>query len=152
MRAVIDGRLVPDPSASEAGVLAQVNLDRYTYWINKMPVVGAPHPATEIEARFVLKNRSGEDIDLVFPSSQVFDIVLRDAAGQEVWRWSANKLFLRVRVTRTIADGEDQALEEKVSTRIQGFDLPEGDYSLEFFLASNQRFGGTAAFRIRHAH
>jgi hypothetical protein len=151
-RAVIDGRLIPDPSATETGVSAQINLDRYTYWINKMPGIGGPNPATQIEARLVVKNRSGEDIEATFRSSQVFDIVLRDSKGQEIWRWSANKLFLGVIVNQTLSDGEDFILEQNVSTRIQGFDLPEGDYSLEFFVTSNRPFGATAAFRIRHAH
>lgn len=34
-------------------------------------------------------------IRLRFPSSQVFDVVLRDAAGEIVWRWSEGRFFVQ---------------------------------------------------------
>ena len=140
------------PTTPPAGITSALTLEAYEVWIDRMPVVGAPRPAREIDVRFSLSNHSGQPLDLNFISSQSYDIILRDDAGREIWRWSENKLFTRVMRSRRIADGERLAIDERVSMRIHGQDLPEGNYELEFQLVSQERFSGRAPFRVRYAH
>jgi len=45
-------------------------------------------------------NRSARKIELDFPNGQMHDLVVLDASGHEVWRWSAGQLFTQtVRAT-----------------------------------------------------
>lgn len=50
--------------------------------------VSEPIPIT-----IYVRNNSKEDGQLYFVSSQKFDIVVKDAAGTKIWRWSRGKVF-----------------------------------------------------------
>lgn len=43
-----------------------------------------------------LTNRSDRPVHLQFVTSQRFDVIVQDARGAEVWRWSTDKMFLQV--------------------------------------------------------
>ena len=49
----------------------------------------------ERDVRFVLHvtNRAEKNVELMFPSGQTHDFVVKDAAGREVWRWSEGRMF-----------------------------------------------------------
>ena len=47
----------------------------------------------EVSARLVLNNRGEAPLVLQFNSGQIYDFILRDESGKEVYRWSADKLF-----------------------------------------------------------
>ena len=38
-------------------------------------------------------NRGAQPVTLTFRTAQRFDVRVRDAAGREVWRWSAERVF-----------------------------------------------------------
>lgn len=42
-------------------------------------------------------------VPVVFPTGQTYDFAVRDAAGREVWRWSAERGFTQAVQTRPIA-------------------------------------------------
>ena len=46
-----------------------------------------------LEATLVLKNVSSRFIPLEFPTTQRFDLLVRDAAGKEVVQWSEDRAF-----------------------------------------------------------
>lgn len=151
-RAIVDGKVIPEPIASDRGVTVALSLDSYRYVIDVSPIPGGgSHPPTVIEARFALQNRTDQDLALDFRTAQVFDIVLRNASGREVWRWSDGRLFAQFGSQQIVAAGKDLVIEEQILTRIGRTDIPPGDYTLEIALSSVQRFSGSAALRIIHA-
>ncbi len=59
-----------------------------------------------IKFNFKLVNRSGQKQDLTFASSQLFEVVVSDRTGQEVYRYSDNSMFAQVISEKTIGAGE----------------------------------------------
>jgi hypothetical protein len=59
------------------------------------------------EVAFVLLvlNTTDEPIDITFPSGQSFDFVVT-GAGDEIWRWSAERLFTQAVRTERVEPGE----------------------------------------------
>jgi hypothetical protein len=65
------------------------------------------------EVRLVLHvtNATDDAIDFTFPTSQRYDFVVTDAAGREVWRWSAERAFLQVVTEAQLEPGETWTME-----------------------------------------
>lgn len=80
-------------------------------------------------ARLALRHTTGEPLRLNFPSGQSFDVVIRDAAGEEFYRWSTGKGFT-LALRSVDIEGERQWAVE----------LPEwpagGGYTLEAWLTT----------------
>lgn len=49
-----------------------------------------------VRLRLTLANDEEDLITLTFSSSQIYDFWVLDAAGSEVWRWSASRVFATV--------------------------------------------------------
>jgi hypothetical protein len=62
---------------------------------------------------------------LTFPTSQLFDAVLRDETGKEVWRWSTGQLFTQAATTRQFSG------EWSMSFLVPQPDSTSGVYTLE---------------------
>ena len=45
---------------------------------------------------FCVFNRTGEEITLYFRNAQRYDFTIEDEEGNEVWRWSMNRMFAMV--------------------------------------------------------
>ena len=58
-------------------------------------------------------NPTTEPIELQFTSSQTYDFVVRSLAGQELWRWSAGKMFAQALQQRTLGPQETYVVEER---------------------------------------
>jgi hypothetical protein len=50
-------------------------------------------------------NGAESAVVLSFATSQRYDFVVRDAAGAEVWRWSADRMFTQVLSEETVPAG-----------------------------------------------
>jgi hypothetical protein len=74
-----------------------------------------------IKFDFKLVNRSGESQDLTFASGQIYEVVVTDRLGQEVYRYSDNTMFTQAIVAKTLAAGEF----------LSGQLLPPGRYSVQ---------------------
>lgn len=100
--------------------------------------------ANQLAVRLTLHHRLADPLMLVFPSSQIYNFVLRNARGVEVYNWSADKIFLAA-VQRLTIQGEQSWIES-----IPTSGLPPGQYSVEASLVNSEggRFTATAAFRI----
>jgi hypothetical protein len=59
-----------------------------------------------IKFDFKLVNRSGESQDLTFASGQIYEVVVTDRLGQEVYRYSDDMMFTQAIVAKTFAAGE----------------------------------------------
>ena len=57
-------------------------------------------------------NRAEKNVELMFPSGQTHDFVVRDSAGREVWRWSEGRMFTQALQSKAISGGEEATYEE----------------------------------------
>ena len=113
-----------------------VALDKSTYAVGGAPIV-----------RLTLRNTSSSPLVLDFNSGQRFDIAIRDAAGVDVYRWSASRTFSAVIGREEIAQGERNYVES-----IQLANRPPGRYTLEAWITGESqrpRYAATAGFDIR---
>ena len=87
---------------------------------------------------------------LVFPTSQEYDILVRDAAGKQLYRWSDGKAFTQV-VHERLVSRELRIGEEIIP--VPGSTPPPGTYMLEAWLATGpgqREFFAAAPFEIRN--
>jgi hypothetical protein len=72
------------------------------------PVVSSLDVQTDGEVRFALlvTNNAEKRMELTFPSGQTHDIVVLDAAGREVWRWSEGRMFTQALQNRILDANE----------------------------------------------
>ncbi len=42
---------------------------------------------------FRVTNNAKKKLELVFPSGHTHDLIVLDAAGEEIWRWSVGRMF-----------------------------------------------------------
>lgn len=59
-----------------------------------------------IKFNFKLVNRSGKSHDLTFTSGQIYEVVVTDRIGQEVYRYSDDMMFTQAIIAKTFAAGE----------------------------------------------
>lgn len=102
-------------------------LDKTVYDVNGIP---------QMNARLTLRSTIPQPIDLVWPSGQRFDLVIRNERGVEVARWSDGKAFTLIFGTEKFGPGERNyavqlPLQDKQNNR-----LPAGKYVAEGFLAT----------------
>ncbi len=105
-------------------------------WINVMPP-GPPVPPT-VPVSLKLANHTLRDVTYQFNTSQRFDIVLRDARGNVILRWSDGKAFLQVLGEITLAPGDTYEVGGGLTLAYKdGTPVVEGDYNLEIHLATS---------------
>ena len=71
----------------------------------------------QLPVRVLLTNRGDHAVELSFPSEQRIEILLRDAAGQVVTRWSDNRAFAEQAGTLLINPSEHVEYSETIATR-----------------------------------
>ena len=124
---------------SEQGVSFGLTLDRSVY------------PASaEMVARLTLRNTNWEPVQLQFPTSQTFDLVVRNEKGDIVYRWSDGRAFLTVVRSETYGYGEKNYAILAPLADAAGRPLPAGKYLAEAWLPTSapQSFSASAAFQI----
>ncbi len=127
---------------AEESVSFGLTLDRYVY-----PASG------EIVARLTLRNHRWAPLEVMFPTTQVYDFVLRNEKGEVVYRWSEGRGFAEVLRRETHGYGE-RNYPLLVPLRDQaGRSLPAGRYTAEAWLAAMQprAYSATAGFEIAAA-
>jgi len=79
-----------------------------------------------------LLNRGSQPVRLLFATSQRYDFVVKDDAGNEVWRWSADQLFAQVLAEETLAPGGTLTFGETWDQRDNsGAQVAPGPYVIE---------------------
>lgn len=56
----------------------------------------AYQPGQPIRITFEVTNRGDKTVRLAFSSAQRFDVVIENAGGNQVWRWSAGRMFAQM--------------------------------------------------------
>ena len=64
---------------------------RFGVWLTTDWAVYTPEQPVNIE--FCVFNRTGEEITLYFRNAQRYDFTIEDEEGNEVWRWSKDRMF-----------------------------------------------------------
>lgn len=118
--------------ARGGSVTLQLHADRAAY------ALGEP-----VELTLAVTNPGPAPISLTAPSSQLYDFtVLKEAA--EVWRWSADRMFLTVLTPLTIPPGETIAFTESWDQRDRdGRPANPGDYVIVGTLIGGEQVGLT---------
>jgi flagellar hook assembly protein FlgD len=98
----------------------------------------------------VLRNRSGQTQTLTFLGGQDFDIVVRDAAGAEVWRWSTGRVFTQQIRMESFAPGEERRFSATWDQRSDaGQRVAPGNYQATATTATRSVItSNTVSFRI----
>ncbi|RYX86425.1 hypothetical protein EON83_01785 [bacterium] len=92
----------------------------------------------EVKVNFSLRNNATKATTFTFRSGQNYDVFIKNAAGESIWNWSANKRFLMVSLPITFAAGEKRAF----SVEWDGQALPDnkltpGTYTVQVVYASD---------------
>jgi hypothetical protein len=131
-----------------------VAVDRPVYVVNRMPPEIPGEAVPRMTVRITLRNTTEEPVRLRFPTSQRYDLEIRDSEGQPVWRWSDGKAFLMVYGEEEFGPGERNYVETVRLAGPEGQPLPEGRYLLQAWLATETPRGWSASveFEVRHVH
>jgi hypothetical protein len=57
-------------------------------------------------------NEGGKKLEVTFPNGQLYDFVVRDATGREVWRWGKGRLFTQTMRAKLLERGQTLRLSE----------------------------------------
>ena len=68
--------------------------------------------AREVQLAFRITNRGDKKVELMFPSGQTHDFVVRDESGREVWRWSEGRMFTQALQSKLLNGSETTTYEE----------------------------------------
>ena len=94
----------------------------------------------KVSAYITLSNNSNRAETFVFPSSQLFAIVIFDAKGEEVNRWSANKRFMMAIQEVEIAAGSEERFGGVIELRnLNGQTLDVGSYRIRIELKGSNK-------------
>lgn len=55
---------------------------------------------------FRITNSANKKVEIVFPSGHTHDVVIVDAAGEEIWRWSTGRMFTQALQNRVLSAGD----------------------------------------------
>jgi hypothetical protein len=135
-------------------VRVSLTLDRSVYIANLMPPVDPQTSVPMMTARLTLRNDSGQTVVLTYPSGQRYDLEIKNARGEVVYRWSDDKMFTMVFGRESL--GKDE-LSYVIEARLSGKDgkpLPQGKYTADAWLATEgpPRYSATVGFEIRHVY
>ena len=99
-----------------------------------------------IHIRFTMVNQTGTPIRLEFTSAQRFDVTIGDEHGNEVWRWSAGRMFTAVMGHETLGPEDPRLTYE---TMFSG-SLAPGPYRVRAWLTdARRRFSSTMGIEVR---
>lgn len=76
--------------------------------VTKFDVTRPSNDANKLRFTLNIRNNTGKMLELRFPSGQTHDFIVKDFAGNEVWRWSSGHMFTSV-MRATMIKGKSQA-------------------------------------------
>ncbi|MEI8340996.1 MAG: BsuPI-related putative proteinase inhibitor [Verrucomicrobiota bacterium] len=114
MRRMADALHLPNSSENKAGAVQTKNL------ILNMELSPLPLKLSEtrqLKAVISLTNKSRKIVSLDFPTTQRFEIVVRDKSGKQVFQWSEDQAFATEQTIITINPRERIEYDATVATR-----------------------------------
>ena len=98
--------------------------------------VAAQHvAATEIEATIRLKNPNDRTVSVTYPSSQKFELVVRDSNGENVYTYSKEQVFTQAIETEQFKPEEEKEYQVTI-------ELAAGDTARRVEVATVKQFDG----------
>ncbi|BAB06634.1 hypothetical protein E2L07_08515 [Halalkalibacterium halodurans] len=88
--------------------------------------VSAETVGDQIEATITLINTTDQDVHFQFSSGQQYELILKNEAGDTVYRYSDDKMFTMALIDETLAAGESKTWTESIPAG----DLESGTYTL----------------------
>ena len=98
------------PAAEAAGVVADTVGREGEVAASLVVEVG-----DEVAVALAVANAAGKQVELDFADGQTHDVAILDAAGREVWRWSAGRLFTTAVQTKLLGADESATYAERWS-------------------------------------
>jgi hypothetical protein len=65
----------------------------------------------EVRLSFHVTNASADPVSFTFPTSQRHDFFVENEAGERVWQWSGDRVFLQVITEATLEPGETWSMD-----------------------------------------
>lgn len=137
---------------SEPEVAFGLTVDQTRFVFPGVLPPGGLRPFT-LNARITVRATQPQPVELNFPTSQRYDLAIKNEAGDIVARWSDGKAFAQVLGTERIGPGEKNwAVSMPVATR-DGNVLGSGKYTLEAWLTTTgeRRYSASVGFEIMAA-
>ena len=135
-----------DPAVSQASGIRHpksATLDANTRVVNgNFAVKVEPHAL-----RFALNltNQGKKNVELSFPSGQVYDFAVLDSVGREVYRWGSGRMFTQSVQNKRLDGGDTMLIEERAQTT-----LPQGKYvAVATLRSTNFPMTESSSFELR---
>jgi len=88
----------------------------------------------KLQINMALKNNGSKSVKLEFPTSQIYEWVIKDKIGKEIFRYSSGKAFLQAIQHLTIRPNETVHWKDEWDYKRNGVQLEKGDYIIEAWL------------------
>jgi hypothetical protein len=96
-----------------------------------------------VDVTLNVMNRGTVPAQLTFPTAQRYDVLIHDAQGRQVWRWSDGKMFAQVLGEETIQPGRRLVYRVRVRDT-----LAPGAYRVTGVIPAEQALSASASVRI----
>ena len=91
-----------------------------------------------VKINFSIQNNANAPVQFDFNSGQTYDVYVRDAAGETVWNWGANKRFaMAIRQVELKANEKQEFSVEWDGSALPGREITPGKYTVEAVYTSN---------------
>ena len=91
-----------------------------------------------VKVNFSIRNNASAPLNFDFNSGQTYDVTVRDAAGEAVWNWAANKRFVMATRQVTLGANERQDFSVEWDGRaLPGYEVEPGKYTVEAVYSAN---------------
>jgi hypothetical protein len=114
-------------------------LDRAVY---SATAAGSP----EINAQLTIRNMTADTVTLTLPTTQTYDLEIKDAKGNVVYRWSADKAFGQIVTSLALAGVLDYKIQAPLAK------LSAGQYVAQAWLTVSgpeRAYSASVAFAIQ---
>lgn len=78
-----------------------------------VPTLAVATNGHAVRFALALENAGNKTLEMHFPNGQTHDLVVLDAAGREIWRWSQGRMFTQAHKTEVVSGGDTFRLEEE---------------------------------------
>jgi hypothetical protein len=124
---------------SQTGISVALSLDHAVY-----PATAAG--SAEINAQFTVRNTSPDAVTFTLPTTQIYDMEIKDAKGNVVFRWSAGKMFGQIVTTLDLTQELDYTIAAPLAK------LSAGQYVAQAWLTvegPERAYSASVAFSIQ---
>ncbi|MFB6465291.1 BsuPI-related putative proteinase inhibitor [Cytobacillus sp. Hz8] len=114
---------------------AYENTGEYSFDFFVVPTIGTEKTNFDI----VLKNSGNLPVQFEFPTSQKYELRVKDSEGKDAYVYSKNQSFFQGIQTIILKPNEEKRWRESWNNQVQGKRVQEGQYTLEAVLTSTKR-------------